>query len=70
MINKDPPESNEYDIINIKMRQNPSDAVSETYELKIFTFEHGQPEEFLQLVKNFRRAVDGTGTKMSAGKIN
>ena len=43
---------------------------SETYELKIVTFEHGQPEEFLQLMKNFKRAVDGTGNTTAAGKIN
>ena len=42
LINKDPPEANEYDIINIKMRLNPSDAASETYELKIVPFDHDQ----------------------------
>ena len=31
---------NEYDIIKIKMRWNPYDVASETYELKIVTFEH------------------------------
>ena len=52
------------------MRQNPSNVTSETYELKIVTFENGQPEEFLQLMKNFKRAVDGTETTTTAGKIN
>ena len=52
------------------MRQNPSDADSETYKLKIFTFEHGQSEEFLQLVKNFKRAIDRTWTTTAAGRIN
>ena len=33
-----------FNIININMRWNPSDADSETYELKIVTFENGQPE--------------------------
>ena len=41
---KPPPIPIMYDIINIKMRQNPSTADSETYKLKIITFEHGQPE--------------------------
>ena len=44
LVKKEPDKVNEYDIINIKMRQNPSDADSEKYELKIVTFDHGQPE--------------------------
>ena len=52
------------------MCQNPSDANSETYEPKIVTFEHGQPEELLGLMKNFRREVYGTGTMTASGKIN
>ena len=38
--------------------------------MKIVIFEHGQLEEFLQLMKNFKRAVDRTGTTVTAGKIN
>ena len=52
------------------MRQKPSDANAEAYELKIITFEHGQPEKFLQLMNNFKRVVDGTGTTTTGGKIN
>ena len=44
LINKEPEEVNEYDIIKIKIFQNTSVAASETYEMKIVTFEHGQPE--------------------------
>ena len=46
------------------------DAASETKKLKIVTFKHGQPEDLLQLMKNFKRAFDGTDTKTAAGKIN
>ena len=35
------------------MRRNPSDTASETYKLEIVTFENGQPEEFLKLMKNY-----------------
>ena len=59
-----------YDIIKIKIRRNPANAASERYELKIITFEHGQPEEFLQLMKNFKKAVDRTGTTAVSGEIN
>ena len=52
------------------MRQNLSNNNSETYELKIVTFEHDQPEEFLALMKNFKGEVDRTGTTKEAGKIN
>ena len=54
----------------MKMRRNPSDVAPETYKLKIVTFEHGQPEEFIQLIKNFKRAVYGTETTTAANKIN
>ena len=60
----------ECDIINIKMCWNLYDADLEMYELKIETFEHGQPEEFLALMKNFKTAIDGTGNKSAAVKIN
>ena len=39
LINKDPPEANEYEILKINMRQNSSDAALETYKLNIFTFD-------------------------------
>ena len=52
------------------MLQNLSDTHSETYKLQIVTFEPGQPEQFFQLLKNFKRAVDWTGTTTAAGNIN
>ena len=52
------------------MLWDPSDDDSETYKLKIAMFENGQPEEFLALMKNFKRAIDGIGTTSEAGKIN
>ena len=70
LVKREPDEFNNYDIINIKMRRNPSDASSEMYELKIVTFDHKQPEELLQLVKNFKREVDETGTTTESEKIN
>ena len=39
------------------MCQDPSDADSETYKLKIVMFENGQPKEFLALVNNFKTVV-------------
>ena len=38
LINKETKEVNKYDIIKIKMSQNPSDVASEIYKLKIVTF--------------------------------
>ena len=60
----------ECDIINIKVRWNPSDADSETYEMNIVTFYHRQREELLALVKNFKRAVDRAGTTSEVERIN
>ena len=44
LVMREPNKVNEYDIIKINMRRNPSGADSEMYKLKIVTFEHGQPE--------------------------
>ena len=66
---KEPKEVNKYVIIKINLHQNTSDADSETYEPNIVNFEHGQLEEFLQLMNNFKRAVDGTGTTKVEGKV-
>ena len=50
LIKKETDDASECKIFKIKMCRNPSDANSETYELKIATFEHSQPEEFLALM--------------------
>ena len=52
------------------MRRDPSNADSETYELKIALFENGQPEGILALMKNFKSEIDRTGNTSAAGKIN
>ena len=52
------------------MCRNLSESDSETYKLNIVMFEHGQPEEFLALMNNFKTAIDGTGATSAAGKIN
>ena len=44
LIKKAPKEVNKYDIINIKVSQNPSDVASETYKLKMINSENGQLE--------------------------
>ena len=57
------------DIINIKMRRDPASTTSKTYELKVHTFENGKPEEFLQMMKDFKTGIDGTATTSATGKI-
>ena len=37
-------------------------ATSEIYNNKMSSFKDVQPEKFLTLLKNFRIAIDGTGT--------
>ena len=59
----------ETDIINIMMRQDPASATSETYDLKVQTFEYVKPEEFLQMVKDFETGIDGTAITSATGKI-
>ena len=57
-------------IINIKMRQYPLSYTSKTYEIKTATFENDKPEEFLTLMKNFKTAIDKTGTASAPRRIN
>ena len=42
---------------------------SETYDIKIYMFKGGQPEEFLTILKIFRIAIDVTGAASPLGKI-
>ena len=56
-------------IIKIKMRREPASSTSETYELKVQTFENGKPKYFLQMMKDFKTGIDGTGMTSVSGKI-
>ena len=56
-------------IIKINMRQDPASATSDTYELKVQTLENCKPEEFLQMMKNFKTDVVRTGTTSTTGTI-
>ena len=56
-------------IIKIKMHQDPASATSDTYKLKVQTFENGKPEEFLQMI-NFKTAVDRTGNTSTTVTIH
>ena len=56
-------------IIKNKMHQNPVSATYETHNLKVQKFENGEPEEFLQMMKDFRTGIDGTGTNSASVKI-
>ena len=43
------------------MRRKPATSMSETYNINMSTFEDGQPEELLVLLKNSIIAKNGTG---------
>ena len=44
------------------MWRNPSSATSEMHNINMTTFDNGQPEEFIEILNNFRISIDGTGT--------
>ena len=52
------------------MHQDPTSSRSETYKLKIAIFENGKIEESLNMVKNFKTAINGTGNTSADRKIN
>ena len=58
----------ETDTIKIKMRLDPASATSETYKLKIQTFENSTPEEFLQMMKDLNTGIEGKATTYATGK--
>ena len=57
-------------IIKANMRWDLVWTTFETYKFMMAVFENGQPEELLGFLKNFRKAIDGTGTTAVAGRIN
>ena len=44
-------------LIKIKLCHNPINATSETYEFNMGTFKSSSPEEVIQLLNNFNKAV-------------
>ena len=56
--------------IKVEMQKNISSAESKTNNININTFDDGQPKEFLLLFRNFKIAIDGTGTTTTSGQIN
>ena len=60
----------ETDSINIKIHQYPTSTTSDTYKLKVQTFENGKPEEFLHIIEDFKTGIDGTATTSATGKFN
>ena len=56
-------------IIKDEIFRNTSQATSETNKVNRYTFNNGQPEELLALLKNWKIATDVTGTTLSSGQI-
>ena len=51
------------------MRQYMASDTSDTYNLKVRTFKNGKLEEFLQMIKDFKTGIDGTGNTSTTVKI-
>ena len=52
------------------MRKNLASAAYKNYEFKMAVFKNGQPEELIRLLKNFKKAIDRTGTTTLSGWVN
>ena len=61
---------NDKNLIKINIRKSQSITTSDTYELKMGIFESGPPEEILQLLTKFDKAVVGTVNLSTVGKIS
>ena len=55
--------------MKIILRHNLRNTTSETYKFKVGTFNSGHPEEILQLLTKFDKAVVRTGTSSNVGNI-
>ena len=49
-------------IIRVEIQINPSQATPERYKLNISTYHNGKLEELHMLLRNFKVAIDITGT--------
>ena len=63
-------EINATHIIKVEFWRKPSQATLETYKINISTFDNGQPEEFLALLRNFKIEIYGTVMDTAAVRIN
>ena len=50
------------DYVKLKPRIYPTSSTSDLYEFRMSLFDHGEPEEFLLFMKNFRITLAATGT--------
>ena len=50
--------------------EKPLTTRSETCKINTSTFDYGQPEELLVLLRNFKIEIDRTGTTTASGQIN
>ena len=52
------------------MQRKPTLAMPEKYNINMSTFEYGQPEELLAIIKNLKIEIDGIGTTSPSVRIN
>ena len=57
-------------IIEVGIWRQPSQDMSETCKINMSTFDDGQAEEFLALLRNSKIRIDGTGTNSPSGWMN
>ena len=65
------PEKKEYDksdLLSLKLRSNPADKNSQTYELTVPFFRSGTPEEWLVTKKNIEKVIAGQNITTPAAK--
>ena len=52
------PTGNSYgDYVKLKLRRDPTSSILALYEFMMSLFDHGEPEEFLLFVRNFRMTL-------------
>ena len=57
------------DYVKLKLLRDPMSSTSDLYELRMSSFEHGGPEEFIFFVRNFQMTLADTGTLETEAKV-
>ena len=50
------------DFVKLELRRDPMSSKSDIYELNMYLFDHGDPEEFLLFIKNLNMTLAASGT--------
>ena len=58
------------DYVKLKLRRGPTSSTSDIYDFRMSLLDHGEPQEFLLFVRNFKMTLAATGTLETKEKVH